>query len=699
MFRVGMSDETLPQRGFSHLVEHLALQGFDDPALQWNGFVDVNRTVFHATGPQDRVEAFLVEVAGRLDNLPFDRLATERSVMAAESRRRGANGPFGELMSRRWGARGFGTCGWWELGLPSAVADTVEEWRRTYFTRGNAIVWLTSPPSQALSLDLADGPRRPVVATAPVLDGRAWFRHGAPGISLLARAPRTSGGSLAAQSLLEALQRTLRDEGLSYATTSAWQRLTAQDAALFATCDASPQRDTQVANRLLEVLDEVTQNYNQQRLDEVRERRRLAVEDTDAEVRSWLDAMAFDLLVGRERTTIAESRAEEASCSPAEVKAALDMIRRDALVMVPWDAAVSRSDTPRYPDPKRAAVPGTSRPYAILYQRSEGAHRLQVGDVGVSIQAAEHSSTVLYSDVAAMMRWADGTRYLIDRSGSGVAVEPRRFVDGEGAVAIVDAHVPPELAVDVGPRHRNPPTKGGSERQLAAFRVARGVITGALLLLGVISLTTLPHALGIVLLVSVVAVMPIWAIWATPAPRSYVWDMGGNRSKIPEHLDRGVGLVPGGLLLGWVADRRHFADRWAQQFTADLAAFDAREITGPELYRRMGAALTDDMIDAECNEFFTDYLGQGKRGYDLDLRQVAGRGRSFFEIPDTWASQTTALGVIDRGYEVWAKRGRHRTLRHLRRTLHLGVNRTWTGGQANERALRLLQWSRHQRWT
>src|SRR5436190_17084133 len=39
MFRVGSGDEQLTQRGFTHLVEHLALSSFHDPVLQWNGFV------------------------------------------------------------------------------------------------------------------------------------------------------------------------------------------------------------------------------------------------------------------------------------------------------------------------------------------------------------------------------------------------------------------------------------------------------------------------------------------------------------------------------------------------------------------------------------------------------------------------------------------------------------------------------------
>jgi zinc protease len=57
MFRVGIGDEPLYRRGYTHLVEHLTLRDYDNPKVQWNGFVDLSRTVFHATGPQVEVVA------------------------------------------------------------------------------------------------------------------------------------------------------------------------------------------------------------------------------------------------------------------------------------------------------------------------------------------------------------------------------------------------------------------------------------------------------------------------------------------------------------------------------------------------------------------------------------------------------------------------------------------------------------------
>ena len=74
MFRTGRSDEPLGCCGISHLVEHLALYALRHPAHPYNGFVDLTRTVFFASGTRDEVAAFLRDVAAALADLPLDRL-------------------------------------------------------------------------------------------------------------------------------------------------------------------------------------------------------------------------------------------------------------------------------------------------------------------------------------------------------------------------------------------------------------------------------------------------------------------------------------------------------------------------------------------------------------------------------------------------------------------------------------------------
>src|SRR5437879_917846 len=64
-FRVGVADETLPMRGVTHLVEHLAMR----PLLQGigtrdrvNARVEPLRTRFLVTGEPSEISTFLAEV-------------------------------------------------------------------------------------------------------------------------------------------------------------------------------------------------------------------------------------------------------------------------------------------------------------------------------------------------------------------------------------------------------------------------------------------------------------------------------------------------------------------------------------------------------------------------------------------------------------------------------------------------------------
>ena len=84
MFRTGRSDEPLGSCGISHLIEHLALFALGNPVHAYNGFVDLTRTVFYASGTRDEVAALLRDVCAALAGLPLDRLQDERRVLKTE---------------------------------------------------------------------------------------------------------------------------------------------------------------------------------------------------------------------------------------------------------------------------------------------------------------------------------------------------------------------------------------------------------------------------------------------------------------------------------------------------------------------------------------------------------------------------------------------------------------------------------------
>ena len=102
-FRVGVADERLPQRGITHLVEHVALSTLGRREHPFNGCVDATTTVFGAEGERDEVLEFLRLVAGALRELPEASFEIERRVLRAEAEGHDP-GVVGRLLDHRFGS-------------------------------------------------------------------------------------------------------------------------------------------------------------------------------------------------------------------------------------------------------------------------------------------------------------------------------------------------------------------------------------------------------------------------------------------------------------------------------------------------------------------------------------------------------------------------------------------------------------------
>jgi hypothetical protein len=696
-FRVGIGDEPLVRRGFTHMVEHLTLSNINDPMIQWNGFVDLNRTVFHATGPQPNVEQFLRNVAVNLANLPLDRLDTERDVLAAEARRRGQT-LAGELFSRRYGAQAWGTCAWWEMAVRSAHPAELDHWRRTWFSRGNAVVWMTAEPTADFALDLHDGPRISTPVTDDIAQGPCWFRHDTNVVAFLVRPPRSHASTIGAQVIIEQLQRDMRGQGLCYSVDAAWHRLDLRRAALVVSCDTVPQRESELARGVVDVLDRLSREVPVELIDEVKAKREMTTPDDRA--RGHLDGWSLDLLLGRARTSASAEMAAENSVARANIRHEIEEMRNDLLLMVPPSVAVSARDLPMYPVLAAPKIEGRTHSFAHLFEPQDGTARLVVGQMGLSLDMPGESTTVMWSHMAGVMKWRDGTRIVIDGRGQAIVVEPTRFTHGRAAVDEIDVNTPVQLAVNAGTRYAPPVLPSAPAHVLKVLRTVRTAVTVVLILCigaGAIAATSSHRAMGVGVFALGLLGTLSFALVSTGRPSPTVWDNGNRRTKVPDHVDRNNWYIPGGLLLGWAAARDHLAPEWTASFRPDIAAFKACDITGPELYRRMGGVLADDMVDDQTNEFFTDYLAQGTRGYDVDLGRAVGSPR-YFEIPDTWQSQAAVISTIDDAHRTWRRLGRFRLARALRRASRLVGDGRWRGPQADAFGERLVQRRRRRRW-
>jgi hypothetical protein len=565
----------------------------------------------------------------------------------------------------------------------------------------NASAWLTAVPSPRFTLPLQHGCRVATPEAPDITSGRLWFRHQTNSVAFMSRCARGHASSLAVQILIATLQRELRARGLCYAVEAAWHRLDLRQAALIVACDTVPEREAELARNMIAIVDELAHDVPRSLIHEVRERRHSAAPDNEA--RALLDQWSLDLLLGAPRTTAAAERVAEDAVARFDVWQQLNHLATDMLVMVPPNAGVVAADFAPYPRLESPPIPGRRHDYAYLYEPIDATGRLVVGDAGVSLEAGTARTSVRWDDIAAVMRWNDGTRLVVGSRGDAILVEPTRFVDGGTVVTDIDARSRADRAVQVGPRYGSPALPASPPHVLKVLRRTR-VLAAALLAVMVpagVALsvsTTWPLASVGWLLVVIGAIGTPWfATISTRAPRPMLWDDGNNRTNVPAHVDRSAWYVPGGLLLGWVTAHGHLAPRWSEMFRDDVAAFRSHQITGPELYRRLGGVLADDMIDDEANEFFADYLSQRHRGYDRDLGRAV-QGATYFEIADTWISQTAVIMVVETAYRRWRRTGRWPVLRNLRRALGFGRTSRWRGPQADAWGHRVVQRRRRRRW-
>lgn len=137
-FRIGEADERLRTRGRCHLVRALVLEDLDVADVQVTGSITTLRTSFTATGSDAGVAAALTTIARRLTALRSDRVSevVPRILQAWCPPERWDT----ELMSLRFGSRGYGLSALPLLGLGDLDTAAFDDWVRTWFTARNVVL-------------------------------------------------------------------------------------------------------------------------------------------------------------------------------------------------------------------------------------------------------------------------------------------------------------------------------------------------------------------------------------------------------------------------------------------------------------------------------------------------------------------------------------------------------------------------------
>ncbi|MYQ45456.1 insulinase family protein, partial [Streptomyces sp. SID4985] len=253
VFRVGVADETLARTGVTHLVEHLALHRLGVSDYHFNGETKSAFTHFYIEGAEHEVTTYLHTVAASLRELPMERLETEKEILRTEESRRSSP----QLPLWRYGAQGYGLASYPEWGVRELGPDAVRDWAWTWFTRGNAVLWIAGERMPAgLSLGLPEGGRHPMPAVTSALPRTpAYFSDGKGGVLLDAVVTDTAAARLYAGILERELTRALRQEG-GYSYTAATDYLPRRDgyAVLTAFADALPAKQDAVLGGFVDVL-------------------------------------------------------------------------------------------------------------------------------------------------------------------------------------------------------------------------------------------------------------------------------------------------------------------------------------------------------------------------------------------------------------------------------------------------------------
>ena len=334
-FRVGRADETLLRSGLTHLIEHLAMPIEDAHALEANATVEPSLTVFYATGPRETVLEFIEGVAESLGSLPLDRVETELRILKTEAWGRD-RGPLGLAFQLRFGTRGYGQLGHDEYGLNTVGRDDVLAWSGEWFTRENAVLWMSGKPPRTMRLALPSGARRPPPEPAPIpyLPFPCVYEdRSADYVALICLAERSTELTVATGIGHRRLRRQLRYEsGLSYSVDFLYEPLTAATAHISFVADLLEAHAETARDLLVETLTELArEGPTREELDRETEETRRVLADPYSAL-GMTSFAALNELFGRPQVSPHELLRRHESTTPESAAAALCARTRELTV-------------------------------------------------------------------------------------------------------------------------------------------------------------------------------------------------------------------------------------------------------------------------------------------------------------------------------------------------------------------------------
>jgi len=478
-FRVGWADETLPTRGITHLVEHLALYGLGEVDAHHNGTTRETITEFHITGTEAEVVAFLNGLCRALRDLPVERLQVEKDVLWTEGAQRATG--WAAPSAHRYGASGPGLGAFEELGLHGIDADAVRSWAASRFTRRNAVLWVVGDRiPEGLDLALDEGSREPVPVWTEIVHTKpAWYAYEANELLLNSEVGNRESVGLFAAVASKMLNRALRREsGYSYSANCDWHGIDADRARVIVHADARPETRQAMVHGVLEVLEDIRAGKVDDADLAALKATLVPAADLPDLAASIAPSAAARLLAGLPIRHPDAVRSELLSVTTADLAAIAADVLSDAVVQVPRGCTGLEEHGFSLIVDAPVVVEGTVHRF-----RADPKSAVIIGEKSVSVRMPDGVITVEYDRCAALLMVPDGARMLQGHNGWRVTIEPNEL---HRVTPEVIAKIDRSVSAD---RHVPLPAREPSEipvRSNPALAVLRAFILPSVIVLGVL---------------------------------------------------------------------------------------------------------------------------------------------------------------------------------------------------------------------
>ena len=490
MFRVGHADERLPWSGITHLVEHLTLFPLGPKQdYEFNGAVTSNRTLFYASGTPANIVAFLTHVTASLARLPLERADTEKRVLLAEASSRSVSAA-DVMFSLRFGTRGPGLYRYREYALYHVPNPWISWWSARYFTRENAVLWLSGAPPPELHLPLPAGQKMPDSGVQPLsvsLPAYAQAPLGGAGVSMVA--PRSTPLSMATRVAASRLLTRLRyDKGIAYSVQGGYLPLDHERAHVLLWTDAQPGHAETVLNDTVHSMYAMgTEGPSAEELAQDVDAFRRNLEHDEAAL-AWLDSSAVRLLNGEPMQRPFDLLAEMQTVTPAAARDAIAAGLHSAIYLGPADVPAPPAIR-SYAPPEVPPIQDNVLPHVQAKLWKHPPYVAYSGD-GVTLAInREDRITVRFDACEAVLRYGDGGICLVGYEGSFLPINVTEWVQAPFAVQQILQVVSVRLMVPL-PEEKtalviNVPLKAARGRALSGISIDRWIGLGVFVLIGV----------------------------------------------------------------------------------------------------------------------------------------------------------------------------------------------------------------------